>query len=1088
MPSLFNKKILKNDLDNYQIENINKKIKKIKHWQKNLSTIQGINEKTLQSAFLRAIFEDILGYENAPQKNKWTLKEEATTEIDSKRPDGIIGFFERINNKKTINHNEAVIELKGPKISLDKNQKRKGTTYKSPVDQVFGYTNKLDKCKWAIVSNFMEIRLYKVGRSKEYYEVFLLDELDKKEEFKKFYYLLNKENFLPKNKKSVTLKLSEKTIKKEENISIEFYNLYKKVRIELFEHLKDKNPGYDLELLIEKSQKFLDRIIFICFCEDKNLLDNDLLKQVIEKGKNSFSLSSTSIWNEIKGVFRSIDKGNPAHNINRYNGGLFKYDEKLDNLIIENIFFDNVYEISQYNFDSDLDVNILGHIFEQSISDIEKLKNDIKEGDFEKEESKRHKDGIFYTPQRITSYIVEKAIGGYLENIKKELNYYDLPDIEEAGSKGWKTQYTKKHVEFYNKYEKILKNLKILDSSVGSGAFINKSFDYLIEEHKWLNKQRDILKQRKEKRTLMSIFSLEHLHKNILENNLYGVDINEASVEITKLSLWLKTANKNKQLTNLDNNIKQGNSLIDKKELDQKNYFIWEEEFPEIMANGGFDVIIGNPPYHVINKEEQDALYKNYEFNNDLYHMFFELSLKKLSNKKHFTFGFITPRFFLFNQNCTNLRKTLLEKYNLNTIVETTPFEDATTENVITIINNKENKEYIDIYKDLNKEFIKINEMDKKHLAKQKTNGYTINTALFKEDIEILKKLEKNSNNLSEITESKRGMEVSKKKVRKINNGTPTLIGEDLNSFIIDFQSTYIDKKDKEYKRLEDFFFKDLIYLRRVSDSLIAATSNKDFAFTKNLYGIKVNNKYDKKYILSLLNSNLLTYYYRKKFSTKKEDVFPEIQKYLYEQLPIPKNSKYKDKIIQTAELINEIKKKNLNIKEVSFMDFVNKYANKDNKTRIESIVKHSNFYDDSYQNRASKLRNYTININTNVVTIYLDKSGNGKYQVLKFEEDNRYKRDYLKLYLENLTDKQINDYNNNFDGNILDKTLKVKIPDYNNEVVVKKIIKEWNKNVKVKNKNIETIKTLYKSINSLIYKEYNLNDNEIQIIEDNQN
>ena len=1084
MPDLFNKKILKSELKNYQVDNIEEKIEKIKHWQKNLSTIQGVNEKTLQSAFLRAIFEDILGYENAPQKDKWTLKEEATTEIDSKRPDGIIGFFERINNKKTINHNEAVIELKGPKISLDKDQKRKGTTYKSPVDQAFGYTNKLDKCKWAIVSNFDEIRLYKVGRSKEYYEMFWLNELDQKEKFKKFHYLLNKENFLPKNKKSITLKLSEKTVKKEENISVEFYNLYKRVRVDLFDHLRDKNPHYDLELLIEKSQKFLDRIIFICFCEDKNLLDNDLLQQVIEKGKDSFSLSPTSIWSEVKGVFRSIDKGNPDHNINKYNGGLFKYDEKLDNLTIENDFFDNVYEISEYDFDSDLDVNILGHIFEQSISDIEKLKEDIKEGEFEKEESKRHKDGIFYTPQRITSYIVDKAIGGYLENIKKDLRYYELPNIEEAGSKSWKTQYTKKHIDFYNEYEKNLKNIKIADFSCGSGAFINQSFDYLIEEHKWLNKQRDILKQRKEKRTLMSIFSLENLHKDILENNLYGVDKNPASVEITKLSLWLKTANKNKQLTNLDDNIKQGNSLIDKKELDEENYFVWEEEFPEIMDNGGFDVIIGNPPYHVINKEEQETLYQDYEFNNDLYHMFFELSLKKLSNKEHFTFGFITPRFFLFNQNCTDLRKTLLEEYNLNTIVETTPFEDATTENVITIINSEENQDYIDVCKDQGNEFVKINKMDKDYLSKQETNGYTINTALFNEDIKILKKLEKDSNNLSKITESKRGMEVSKKKVRKIDKGKQSLIGEDLNSFIIDYQDTYVDINDKEYKRLEDFFDNNLIYLRRVADSLIAATSDKRFAFTKNLYGIKVNQKYEEKYILSLLNSKLLTYYYRKKFSTKKEDVFPEIQKYLYEQLPIPKNPKAQEKIIKVAELINEKKEDNLNLKKTSFMNLVNRYSNKNNMTKINHIVKNSSFYDHSYTKRASKLRNYTVNINTNIVTIYLDKSNNGKYQVLKFEEDNRYKRKYLKLYLENLSDTQIKEFDNIFDGNILDKTLEIKIPDYNNEVVVKKIIKKWNDKKGKEKNNKEKIELLYNSLNSLTYKEYNLNDDEIQIIE----
>jgi len=168
MPGLFNKKILQQRIKNYTIENIEKKIKQIKNWQKNLENIKGLNEKRLQSAFLSAIFEDILGYNNTPQKDNWTLDIEATTDVDAKHPDGIIGFFEREDNEEIRGH-EAVIELKGPQVSLDKDQKRQGTTYKSPVDQAFSYTNKLDKCKWVIVSNFMEIRLYKVGRSKEYY-------------------------------------------------------------------------------------------------------------------------------------------------------------------------------------------------------------------------------------------------------------------------------------------------------------------------------------------------------------------------------------------------------------------------------------------------------------------------------------------------------------------------------------------------------------------------------------------------------------------------------------------------------------------------------------------------------------------------------------------------------------------------------------------------------------------------------------------------------------------------------------------------------------------------------------------------------
>ncbi len=78
--------------------------------------------------------------------------------------------------------------------------------------------------------------------------------------------------------------------------------------------------------------------------------------------------------------------------------------------------------------------------------------------------------------------------------LKKELGYYELPDIEDAGSKSWQSRYTKQHLDFYDKYEEELKDIKVLDPACGSGAFLNQAFDYLIDEHHWLNNQRDLLK------------------------------------------------------------------------------------------------------------------------------------------------------------------------------------------------------------------------------------------------------------------------------------------------------------------------------------------------------------------------------------------------------------------------------------------------------------------------------------------------------------------------------------------------------------------------------------------------------------------
>ena len=90
---LFNKKILEQRIKDYNIKNMNEKIEKIKQWQSNLERMQGLNEVELQKAFLSAIFEDILGYENAPKKDKWTLDIEVSAKIDASRPDAMIGFY-----------------------------------------------------------------------------------------------------------------------------------------------------------------------------------------------------------------------------------------------------------------------------------------------------------------------------------------------------------------------------------------------------------------------------------------------------------------------------------------------------------------------------------------------------------------------------------------------------------------------------------------------------------------------------------------------------------------------------------------------------------------------------------------------------------------------------------------------------------------------------------------------------------------------------------------------------------------------------------------------------------------------------------
>ncbi|MGA2298712.1 MAG: hypothetical protein ABSG15_14285, partial [FCB group bacterium] len=248
---------------------------------------------------------------------------------------------------------------------------------------------------------------------------------------------------------------------------------FKAIRIKLYEHLKRYNTEKPELLLLEKTQKLLDRFIFICFCEDNRLLPEKTFKGIIETGKKSFSISETKIWNELKGLFHVIDVGSPSHNINQFNGGLFATDKDLEELIIRDDILEEIAKLTVYDFESDVDVNILGHIFEQSISDIEEIKAGIEGKDFDKKTSKRKKEGIYYTPEYITKYIVENAVGGWLYDRKRELGFYELPEISTEDFKAIKkvkgkfqlNERLQKHLEFWLAYRERLMNIKVLTTS-----------------------------------------------------------------------------------------------------------------------------------------------------------------------------------------------------------------------------------------------------------------------------------------------------------------------------------------------------------------------------------------------------------------------------------------------------------------------------------------------------------------------------------------------------------------------------------------------------------------------------------------------
>lgn len=899
MNNLFNQKLL---IQKAQKEiNLNDYIEKrkiINHWINNLEN--GILFKSSESELQGHFFIDIIcgvlgainkfksGEENKEEKKKdWTLEYEKKTNIDGQKADGILGFFDT-DGKKDV---RVVIELKVPETPLDQRQKRSGDT-RTPVEQAFNYAPKYGKnCQWVIVSNFKETRLYRSNDMTEY-EVFFLENLKDDLEFQKFVYILSFEALVgTTNKKSKALELSQEYQKNQIEIEKKFYNEYRNIRLHIFENMKKNNPETPENLLLEKVQKLLDRFLFICFCEDKGLLEKDFFNTILKKGKDF-----GSIFDIFKVFCNWINLGNPKENISHFNGGLFKNDDVLNSLNIDDKVFEELKKISDYDFDSDLNVNILGHIFEQSISDIEELKKSISGEEFDQKKSKRKKDGIFYTPQYITKYIVENSIKNWLDDKRKELGEDDLPKLNEKdyifdiAKKNYTKNY-RKHIEFWQQYREAVRNIKIIDPACGSGAFLITAFEFLLNYNKYLDdKIFDLV-------GTSDLFS--DRTKKILQNNIFGVDLNKESVEITKLSLWLKTADKNKTLASLENNIKCGNSLIDDPEIAGNLAFNWEKEFPEIFANGGFDIVVGNPPYGVNFDDktkkyllEFDKLVPDYE----IYIYFISLYRKILKNNGYLSYIF--PNTFLSTLFGKKYRENLFNTITVKEIIDLSndnTFVDASVRTIIFSFKNILENSDIKFLKTRDKTFYSFKDYLKNEVMENIEN---IASLFFqnKKEKEIISKI-KNNPKLADFFEVSQGLipydkyrghdeytiknRIWHSNVKKDETYKKELKGEDVKQYLLNWNNELWISYGEwlAAPRERKFFINKRILIREITkDKLFACYTEEEFYNTPSLINV-INEKdiLELKYILTIINSKLLGWYHNKTSPKANKGLFPKI-------------------------------------------------------------------------------------------------------------------------------------------------------------------------------------------------------------------
>ena len=629
--------------------------------------IRGVKEESFQTQFLENLFVKCLGYTIYPNHNH-NLETEKKNERGGKKSDGAIIFEDEVR---------CVIELKGMNT----------TDLGGKVEiQAFSYLNNHKNCVYVITSNFQKLRFY-IQNATDFIEYNLFDLSF--ESFQELYTLLSKESL----EKDIPLLLQSKSISKEEEITKEFYKNYSLFKTELFQNLIEKNPQFEKLSLFKKSQKLIDRFLFLFFAEDRKLLPPNSVRLILDDWKDLKERDEyRPLYDRFKKYFEYMNKGykGKRYDVFPYNGGLFREDDLLDKCEIDDeLLFLHAKKLSEYDFQVEVDVDVLGKIFENSLNEIDDITNQIEKGntifDFS---SKRKKDGVYYTPNYITKYIIQNSLGR-LCNERKEIigiNELDFTTDKNIQKKTKETLLNK--IELYREW---LLNISILDPSCGSGAFLNETLNFLIEEHTKIDGL--------ENQIYKTPIKFSSIETTILENNIFGVDINQESVEIAKLSLWLRTAQPNRKLNDLSNNLKCGNSLVNDYEFE--NCFNWKKEFPKVFEKGGFDVIIGNPPYvkEYTNKLAFDNLHEHpiYQGKMDLWYFFGWLGLELIKKNEGYI-GYIAPTNWITNFGASKFRNYFLENGKLVDYVDFGDFkvyEDAGIQTMIYVMKSStENNNY----------------------------------------------------------------------------------------------------------------------------------------------------------------------------------------------------------------------------------------------------------------------------------------------------------------------------------------------------------------------------------------------------------
>ena len=640
-----------------------------------LARLQGTSatEASLETAFISQVFEGILEYRTFPVAGdshaSLYLKPPSKVTGIGRTPDGIIGAFAEEHFET-----QAILELKTPGTDLDRPQAR--ASGESPVGQALEYGRQILGTRWVLVSDMKVIRLYSVESEAEYEKIDLCrcigpDE-EATDEYLRLYYLLAFPNLIEGDMLSPVSLIYEKSSARQLEIRDGFYEVYYEIRSDLFAAINKAcqdqlSPPPDKVAVLEAMQRLLDRLLFIYYCEDhpEQLIPDRTLERVVEAAQVLPGSSGTIVYRVLRDLFREVDDGSRSEsglNILGYNGELFKEDVIIDQIDLPDQLARKIYKarvpsggerrikgvwgLHVFDFWTELNEHLLGHVFEESLSD-------LKEMEAGEQVSVAHKlnerklGGIFYTSSMLSDFMAASALRSLLDDLAPITP--ESKDLEVA----------------IDQRIEVLSGLRVLDPACGSGAFLVSTYREMISELRHSQAARRALGKKSHDGSLDIFEQAEMINQtSVLRECLFGVDLLPQAVELAKLALWLQSAQKGERVADLSSNLVSGDALA------VSSFF---EKLPP--GESSFDLVIGNPPWGaevdaVALTEAAASLGVDNPDAADSWELFLLLGLKSL--RPGGRLAFVLPDSFLYPEKA-RIRRSLVESGRIEKVLSLGP-------------------------------------------------------------------------------------------------------------------------------------------------------------------------------------------------------------------------------------------------------------------------------------------------------------------------------------------------------------------------------------------------------------------------------